>query len=306
MKLIDVHIHLFPEDIIDDYMVNYTGHSKLGFCCRPTLQDLFEEYKGVNVLKYVILPEWESTIPFESKNLRFAAESDRCYSKCYFYTYNEWLGKIQNENKNIICFGGVHPKAPQCLDEFGRMMKVYGLAGMKLVPCMQHFFLNDRRLFPVFEQAEAYGIPLLMHTGGDPVPGMEIFGHPQDVVEIAETFPKLIIILAHMGIPFFEETREIMKKHRNVYTDIAFTASFEDVYAFSGRHGIDAPFLTRDFWRETVSSLIKNFGYERVLYGSDFPFVKPKVALKEFLELDLTDQGKEMILLKNAKEILKV
>ena len=215
-------------------------------------------------------------------------------------------GKFGRSMTTSFAFGGVHPDDPGCVDEFGRMVKDYRLSGMKLVPCMQHFFLNDRRLFPVYEQAEAYGIPLLVHTGGDPVPGTEIFGHPRDVDEIAEAFPNLTIILAHMGIPFFEETKEILKKHRNVYTDLAFTVSFEDVYAFSGRHGIDAPFLTRDFWRDTVSSLINDFGYERVLYGSDFPFIKPKVALEEFLELDLTDQGKEMIIFKNAKEILKV
>jgi uncharacterized protein len=306
MELIDVHVHLFPEDVVDEYMENYSTHSKLKAVCRPTISDLRKEYEGVDVRKFIILQEWESTKPFESVNLVHAAESDLFYTRCYFYYFNTWLGKIQAENADIVCFGGVHPSDPGCREEFGRMIRDYGLKGMKLVPCMQHFFLNDKRLFPVYEEAAALRIPMLVHTGGDPVPGTEIFGHPRDVDEIAGAFPNLIIIMAHMGVPFFEETREILKRHKNVYTDLAFTASFDDVHAFSRRHGIDAPFLTLDFWRDTVSSLINDFGYERVLYGSDFPFIKPKAALKEFLELGIPDQGKEMILLKNAREILKL
>ncbi|MRR13894.1 hypothetical protein EG833_00360, partial [archaeon] len=264
MQLIDVHVHLFPEDILDGYMEDYTAHSGLQAACRPTVHQLFEEYDGVDVKKFVILQEWESTKKFDSENLIPAAESDHFYTRCYFYYFNKWLGRIQKEHGNIICFGGVHPSDPGCRDEFEMMIQDYGLKGMKLVPCMQHFFLNDRRLFPVYEQAEARGIPLLVHTGGDPVPGTEIFGHPRDVDEIAQAFPRLRIILAHMGIPFFEETREILKKHPNTCTDIAFTVSFDDVHAFSRHHRIDAPFLTRDFWRETVSSLVREFGYERI------------------------------------------
>ncbi|MBC2714224.1 MAG: amidohydrolase [Desulfobacteraceae bacterium] len=306
MKVIDMHIHVFPDDVVDDYIENYSQHSKLKAACRPTLPTLFEEYKDFDVLKYVILQEWESTKPFDSENLRFAAESDRYYTKCYFYTFNQWLGKIQKENDNLICFGGVHPDDPDYVAEFEKMENQYGLSGMKLVPCMQHFFLNDRRLFPVYEKAEASGMPILVHTGGDPIPGREVYGHPRDIDEVASTFPDLTIIMAHMGIPFFEETKEILKKHKNVFTDIAFSVVYDDVLSFSEQHDIDASFLTYEFWNETLSSLIKDFGYEKVLFGSDFPFIKPSRAIKAFLDLDISDDGKEMILWKNASELLKI
>ena len=301
MKVIDMHIHVFPDDVADDYIENYSQHSKLKAVCRPTLTDLYKEYKDFDVLKYVILQEWESTKQFDSENLRFSAESDRYYAKCYFYTYNQWLGKIQRENDNLICFGGIHPDDPDCLTEFEKMEKEYGLSGMKLVPCMQHFFLNDKRLFPVYEKAAASGMPILAHTGGDPLPGRELYGHPRDVDEIASTFPDLTIIMAHMGIPFFEETKAILRKHNNVFTDIAFSVVYDDVLSFSERHDIDASFLTHAFWNETLSSLIKDFGYEKVLFGSDFPFVKPSRAIKAFLDLDISDDGKEKILWKKCK-----
>ena len=117
MKLIDVHVHLFPEDVVDEYMENYSSHSKLHAVCRPTLDTLFKEYGGVDVERFVILQEWESTKPFVSDNLKPAAESDRFYTRCYFYYFNKWLGKIQTEHENLACFGGVHPDDLQhCLD----------------------------------------------------------------------------------------------------------------------------------------------------------------------------------------------
>ncbi len=306
MKLIDVHIHLFPEDIVDDYITDYSSHSHLEAACRPTIDSLFAEYQGIDVKRFVILQEWESTKQYPSKNLKFAAESDLFYDRCYFYYFNKWLGRLQQQHAELICFGGVHPGDPDCRDEFDTMVKEYGLKGMKLVPCMQHFFLNDKRLFPVYERAQACRLPILVHTGGDPLPGREIFGHPRDIDEVASNFPDLVIILAHMGIPFFEETKAVLKKHRNVYTDIAFTVAFDDVLAFSIRHGIDAAFLTRDFWKSTLTSLINDFGSERILYGSDFPFIKPKTALEEFIRLGLPDNVVEMILLLNAQNVLNI
>jgi predicted TIM-barrel fold metal-dependent hydrolase len=236
--------------------------------------------------------------------LRFAAESDKFYEKCYFYTYNEWLGRARRKDGRLICFGGVHPDDPDCAGEFERMVGEYGLSGMKLVPCMQHFYLNDRRLFGVYERAEHRKIPVLVHTGGDPVFGREIFGHPRDVDEVASAFPKLTIIMAHMGIPFFEETKEVMRRHPNVHTDISFTVSFGDVRSFAARHGLDTSFLSPQFWRATVSSLIAEIGPERVLFGSDFPFVRPAEALRACLALDLSDREKEMIIYENAKALL--
>ncbi|MBA4369390.1 MAG: hypothetical protein C0403_17330, partial [Desulfobacterium sp.] len=166
MQLIDVHIHLFPEDIVDDYMTDYSSHSHLEAACRPTIDSLFAEYQGIDVKRFVILQEWESTKQYSSKNLKFAAESDLFYDRCYFYYFNKWLGRLQQQHAELICFGGVHPGDPDQRDEFDTMVKEYGLKGMKLVPCMQHFFLNDKRLFPVYERAQACRLPILVHTGG--------------------------------------------------------------------------------------------------------------------------------------------
>jgi len=54
-----------------------------------------------------------------------------------------------------------------------------------------------------------------------------------------------------------------------------------------------------------MSSLIREVGPDRVMFGSDYPFVEPKAAIRRVLELDLSEDEKERILWKNAIRILK-
>lgn len=308
MKVIDVHVHMFPDNIMDEYLKHYieiSGQSLL--CADPSLEGLREEYREYEALDYVILGQWESTRQFELEGLRLVAESDLYYARHYFYTYHEWLSKMQQENDDVVCFGNVHPDDPEMMQEFDRMFDEYKLKGMKLVPCMNFYRLNDRRLFPAYEKAEAKGLPVILHTGGDPIPGREIYGHPRDVDDIASAFPKLTIVMAHLGAPFFDETKEILDKHKNVYTDLSFAIDYGEVVKFCKRHGMThLTDMSKSDFQSVMSAYIEDFGYERVFYGSDFPYARPKDAIDGLLELDISDEAKEMILWKNAKEVLQL
>jgi predicted TIM-barrel fold metal-dependent hydrolase len=280
MKLIDVHIHIFPDDVADAYIENYGEHSNLKAVCRPTLDSVFQEYCNIDVLKFVILQEWQSTIPFESGNLKLMAKP----GKYYFYSYNTWLAELQRKHRNIICFGGVHPEENDRVQEFERMIGEHKLFGMKLPQCMQQFYVNDKRMFPVYERAQACDIPVLFHTGIDPIPGMEIYGHPKDVADVAREFPNLRIIMAHLGTPFIEETQDVLRSHQNVFADVSF---------FIEIAGSD-----------NAACIIRRMGAEKLMFGSDFPFIRPVSAIDSLLCTDLNDEDKERIFWKNAREVL--
>ena len=284
--LIDVHAHVFPDDVVDAYIANYSGHSGMAAVCRPTVDALLERYRaaGFELRRVVLLPEWESTIAFDSPNLKLMATSDKYFTPSYFFSYNAWLGRVQRRDPRLVSFASVHPDEPDRVEELDRAVSEFGLKGLKLVPCMQHYHLNERRLFPVYERAQALRIPVLVHTGGDPVPGRELFGHPRDMAEVAATFKELVIITAHMGIPFFEETKRLLAAADNVFTDVSFTIDVFD--------------------SETVSSLVSSIGADRVVFGSDFPFVDPQNAVEKLLALSLSDGDKEKILWRNAERLL--
>ncbi len=280
MKIIDTHTHIFPDEVADVYMENYSGHSNLKAVCRPTFQGLLDEYKGFGEVKLVILQEWQSTIPFDSPCLKFMGSSHGYY----YYSYNAWLGTLQRRNENLICFGGVHPLEEDRMDEFETMLLTHGLSGLKLPQCMQQFYVNDRRLFPVYERAEALNIPVLFHMGMDPIPGMDVFGHPMDAADVAKNFPHLTIILAHLGTPFYEETKEVLAKHERVFTDISFAIEIEP--------------------SEHMTQLVRDIGIEKCLFGSDFPFIRPKSALENFMALNLTEEERERVLFRNVTQVL--
>jgi predicted TIM-barrel fold metal-dependent hydrolase len=72
--------------------------------------------------------------------------------------------------------------------------------------------LNDPACFPLFELAQRYDIPVFFHTGlGGPNP-QEGFApkfrialsDPALLEDVAVRFPKLKIVIAHMGWPFYD------------------------------------------------------------------------------------------------------
>ncbi len=58
--------------------------------------------------------------------------------------------------------------------------------------------------------------------------------------------------------------------------------------------------------REKAVDLIRTFGTERVMFGSDYPVVSPKDEIERFLSLDLSEQEREDILYNNAKRFLNL
>ena len=55
-----------------------------------------------------------------------------------------------------------------------------------------------------------------------------------------------------------------------------------------------------------AKKFISFFGAEWFLFGSDYPIWSPKADLGLFMQLDLTDAEREMILSKNAERVYKI
>ena len=56
--------------------------------------------------------------------------------------------------------------------------------------------------------------------------------------------------------------------------------------------------------KRRAAELIRKYGSERVLFGSDFPMWSPTEELETVLSLGLNDEEYENILFKNAKRLL--
>jgi len=174
--------------------------------------------------------------------------------------------------------------------------KVPELAGIKLYPGYHPFYPHDRRLDPVYEYAKRRKVPILIHTGDTlSVDGLVKYCRPIEVDEVAVRFRDVSIVLCHFGETFMEEATEMVYKNGNVYADTSGLLPKPSL-----------PFYQRIFelTRKRVETAIVLIGEtDRILYGSDWPLIDLKVALRLVTELDLPKEDREKILGGNARRL---
>ncbi len=142
---------------------------------------------------------------------------------------------------------------------------------------------------PIFRKMEKQKVPILLHTNehlGHSYPGkgttpLEIF------YQFALAFPSLPILLAHWGggLPFYELMPEVAKAMKNVYYDTA-----------------ASPFL---YSRKIYAIATEVVGAEKIIFGSDFPLVRPQRYFQELEESGLSIEDRQKILGLNFLRLLQ-
>jgi predicted TIM-barrel fold metal-dependent hydrolase len=142
-----------------------------------------------------------------------------------------------------------------------------GFRGLKFtIPLWPY---DDERFFPVYERAQALGLPCLFHAGivttRQYVRGVSSARmQPVHLDTIAHEFPRLNLICAHLGMPWYEEAAAIARILPNVYVDLSGSPA-------GWRVQKDAEFFRRLFyWPEA---------WRKVLWGSDVHYSDLEAAL---------------------------
>ncbi len=122
----------------------------------------------------------------------------------------------------VIGFMSVHPAAPDVMDELERCADDLALKGMKLAPNYQNFHPLGEDARRVYEFAERRGLPIVFHQGTAPMRSAPLmYAHPMVMDDLAMDFPRLKIVMAHMGHPWHEDCIAVIRKHPNVYADVS-------------------------------------------------------------------------------------
>jgi predicted TIM-barrel fold metal-dependent hydrolase len=202
--------------------------------------------------------------------------------------------KMVQQHRKLIPFVGIDPSSlcPKDLEaHYCDMVEKYGAKGIKIHPVVQRFFPSDKRMWPIYEACSELGTPILSHSG--PARGREQYAEPRAFAEVLETFPKLKLILAHLGGGAWRQTLEIACMYPNTYFDCC-----EIIEWASSSVG---PSI------EELARLIKEVGPERVMMGSDFPTYAPDRAIELVRALPiLSDDDKKAVLGENAVRILQI
>ena len=197
-------------------------------------------------------------------------------------TINDFAKRVQDDHPNFLCFGTVHPKDPQALPELARI-RALGLYGVKLHLAYQECFAGDEAYFPLYEEMERLGLPVLFHAGIDPVSPVN-YAPAEALAAVARAFPRLTVIAAHMGA--LMEPREGAKLcgYDNVYFDTAMSSIHLDPGDYA--------------------ALLRKRGPEHVLFGTDCPWNTVAAELGRLETLGLSADELEDVKWRNAARIL--
>ncbi|WP_294436890.1 amidohydrolase family protein [uncultured Victivallis sp.] len=167
-------------------------------------------------------------------------------------------------------------EAPPNPDEASRLAEA-GVRGFKFI--YPYYAYDDDRYMPIYERIETLGLPVLFHTGDFcPSPVDAVWRRPvlrnMDPVtldRIARSFPKLNIVMAHLGTSLWRvPAAELVKTHPNLYTDLAGHGSFAALSA-EDLAGLLGP-------RRHVYGVERAF-FHKLVFGSDAYVDKPSTLV---------------------------
>ena len=203
-----------------------------------------------------------------------------------FVVPNDYVAAyVARDPERLIGFGSVDPSRPDALEELERMAHDLGLRGCKLGPIYQDVDPLGPEFGRVCAELERLELPMLIHQGTTfSRAGSLLRARPILLDEVALRFPRLRIVIAHLGHPWFEETIQVVRRHPHVYADVsalvsrrwllyqALVAAVEYGVAHKLLFGTDYPFFTA---RQTIDGL---FSVTGEAFGHGMPVIDPQVV----------------------------
>lgn len=195
--------------------------------------------------------------------------------------------------ERFIPFCSVHPHDPGMKEKIS-MYKGLGARGYKIKISNMELKDNFDSLVEVFKACYIAGLPVLLHTGSLThikrenasdfmwkllrSTRVEIFG------ELLKELPvDFKFIFGHSGIAQYKLVAEYLKQFPSSYAEL----SCQSV--------------------DSIKYLIDEVGYERLLYGSDWPALPQAMTLSRvLLATEDNKKAREHILYKNAEKLLRI
>ena len=207
---------------------------------------------------------------------------------------NDVVADFAAANADVaMAFASIDPhRGADGVAEAKRLVSEGRVHGLKLHPNVQAFFPNDRMAYPLYEAIAEAGLPVLFHTGhsgiGSGIPGgggLRLkYSNPIHVDDVAADFPEMPIVLAHPSFPWQDEAISMAMHKPEIYIDLS---------------GWSPKYFPPQLIQH-ANTLLR----ERVLFGSDYPFITPDRWLADFDTLDIKPEVKPLILKQNAIRLL--
>lgn len=278
-RVIDFHAH-FPVNTNDifgktdiEYLEKY-GARKLDILKRSAASSQKEWRRAW------AFPDPESPLEYWQDSAgRWAQEVERYnLEKIIFVTGggNEQLQKIIACNPDkFIGFAHHDPEEPDAANILEKAIIQFGFRGYKIIAPTVSRPLVDKGFKPIWEMAERYQIPILIHFGvlgggGGMANGVNI--NPLSLHDVAKGYPGISFVVPHFGCGYPRELLHLCWVCANVHVD----TSGNNEWVRWMPYDLNLEGLFRKFY-ETVGS-------KRIVFGSDSEWFPRGFAIRYLLD----------------------
>lgn len=237
--LIDVHVHFLPPDIQAKVWAQFDqAGPKIGrdwpIRYRGSYSERVEQLRSFGVQRFGALPY-----------------AHRPGIATYF---NEWAGRFAAEVPEALHSATFYPEPG--VEEYVGAELTAGVEVFKLHTQVGEFYLDDPQLDGAWELLEEAGTPVVVHVGSAPIPNQ--FTGVEHLQRLLGRFPRLRVIVAHLGAPEFVEFLTLAHEYPRLLFDT--TMVFTDFFSQDGQ-----------FPQRGLELLVELSS--RILLGSDFPAI---------------------------------
>lgn len=192
---------------------------------------------------------------------------------------NDFLAAECAAHPEFYGFAALHADYPDIPEEVDRAIAM-GLHGIKLHPDFQRTAIDHPKAYRIYEVIEGR-LPVLIHLGDY----RHDFSHPRMLAQVMRDFPKLKVLASHLGgYALWDEAEEVLHGGENIRFDTSSSVNMMSP--------------------ERARRLIRKFGAECCIFGTDFPMWSPKVEAERLLALGLTETEYQGIFYDNAQKFL--
>ena len=278
--IIDFHSHVFPTFFRD--------RNTFDFSDEPAFEDLY----GSKNAKIVGIEDLLRNMDEEGieKSVIFGFPWNK---KKHYRKHNDYiLEAVHRFPERLIGFCSFSPQASGIVREAERCLEA-GLSGLGELALYHSDFSQKiiNSLEDVMSLCLQFDVPLMFHTNepvGHNYPGKAPMSLRQ-IYLLLKAYPKVKIVLAHWGGGLFfyslmkKEVKEVL---RNVWFDTA-----------------ASPFLYEPNIYKVAGESI---GFDKILFGSDYPLIKPERYFREMAITEVSISALEKIKGGNAARLLNL
>ncbi len=174
-----------------------------------------------------------------------------------------------------------------------------GAVGIKILPMYIGVYPDDPKMAPMWEEANRRELAVLtLAVAQVPAEGLAKIGvppqytdihHPNRFEEVVRKYPRLKLVLAHLGMGAEQDTIRLTNKYPNVFTDTSLRL-----------HDIGKP----GGWSlNEAAEMLRRIGVDRVLFASNYPFVSQADYVEVMEKLPLTDAERRQIAYQNFDRV---